>query len=213
MNTSTNTITLSRSKPAESSPFAPQLALQSRRDWTTLLTLAIATLLAFAPTGRAVTPSETPELITAREEYLRSMQRVSIPVLTTYLKSLERLKVQYTREAKLEAALGVSNEIQLISAQFETAKKAAAGGAVGLQIVSASFGEHSQKRTLDVTKVIKEAFLSGKSTVRLDGREIAKSDPAPSVSKRTKITYIIDGERKEKAFDDRHNLNFREELK
>lgn len=177
--------------------------------------LAIALIFAASANAVAVSPTDTPDLIAAREEHLRTMQRLSIPTLTAYLKTLDRLKFQYTREAKLEAALAVSNEIQSVTQQLETAKKAAerSGPVMQLVIVSASYESADRKRKTDITKNVRKHFDAGTPTLKMNTAEgAANVDPAPFVPKQTTIIYMKNGQRKELILPEGKTLNFKEDL-
>lgn len=180
-----------------------------------LFALTTSILIAISPESTAASPTETPDLIAAREEHLRTMQRISIPTLTAYLKTLERLKFQYTREAKLDAALAVSNEIQSVTQQLETAKKAAerTGAAMQLVIVSASYESTDRKRKADITKNVRKEYEAGKPTLKMNTAEgAANVDPAPFVPKQTTITYMKNGQKKEIIIPEGKTLNFKEDL-
>ena len=182
---------------------------------STLLKLAAAMFIATSPSLVAVTPTDTPDLIAAREEHLRTMQRISIPTLTAYLKTLDRLKFQYTREAKLEAALAVSNEIQSVTQQLETAKKAAerTGATMQFLIVSASYESTDRKRKVDITKNVRKEYEAGKPTLKMNTAEgAANVDPAPFTPKQTTITYMKNGQKKELIVPEGKVLNFKEDL-
>ena len=52
-------------------------------------------------------PVDPPELVTRRADHIRTMKRLEIAPLTSYIQSLTILKQQYMREAKSEAIAAV----------------------------------------------------------------------------------------------------------
>ena len=169
-------------------------------------------VFAVAQTKAQIDP---PELAAMREEHLRALQRVAIPVLGAYLRQLESQKSVFTRQGKLDAALAVDNEFKEVSKQLQAANDASArtGSTLKLTILSASYGAPAKKRVADITKNIRKALESGASIIKLNTEEGAAGvDPAPFTPKETTITYTINGQRKQKTFKEGHNLNFKDDL-
>lgn len=158
---------------------------------------------------------DPPELVKLREEHLRSMHRVAVPVLTTYVRALESQKQLFTRQGKLDAALSVDNELKDVAKQLETANSASArtGATMQLAIVSATYGSHEKKRITDITKNLRKAFESGEASIKLNtDKGAAGVDPAPFAPKATVVVYTINGQRKEKTFPEGRTLNFKDDL-
>ena len=177
-----------------------------------LFAYSASALLAFAQNTPPINP---PELATIREEHLRSMQRVAIPVLSAYARQLESQKSVFTRQGKLNAALAVDNELKEVTQQLQAANAASArtGATMQLTILSASYGSPAKKRVADITKNIRKALEAGTPTIKLTTADGAAGvDPAPFTLKETTITYTINGQRKQKTFPEGHKLNFKEEL-
>ena len=167
---------------------------------------------AFAQNAPLVDP---PELIARREEHLRAMQRAEEPVLSAYVRTLEGLKAQYIRDSKLSAAVAVDNELNSVKRQLAPATRTVNGvvAPMRLTIVTARFGDPKTSRLVDVTKPIQKALASGEPTMRLEGGALYPGkDPAPFVHKSVTITYIVNGERKEKVFEERAFVNFANDL-
>ncbi len=176
------------------------------------LVLAISGLTAIAQNAPPVDP---PELVSAREEHLRAMQRAAIPVLSAYARQLESLKASFTREGKLDAALAVDNELKEVNKEAQAADNAAArtGAALPLTILSAVYGAPAKKHVMDVTKTLRKALESGNEGIKLSTSEAgAGVDPAPMTPKETKIIYTINGQRKEKTFQEGYKLKFKDDL-
>ena len=65
----------------------------------------------------------------------------------------------------------------------------------------------------DVTKNVRKAYESGVPSMKLNTEEAAAGvDPAPATPKRTIITYMINGQRKQKAFPEGTRLDFKADL-
>jgi hypothetical protein len=179
------------------------------------LTVIACTASIFAAFAQNASPIDPPELVTMREEHLRSMQRVAIPILTAYARQLESQKSIYTRQGKLDAALAVDNELKEVSKQLQAANNAAArtGATMQLTILSASYGSPTKKRFTDTTKNLRKVFESGTPTIKLNTDEGAAGvDPAPFTPKETTITYTINGQRKQKTFPEGYKLTFKDDL-
>ncbi len=188
----------------------------------TLPTIAAALLAASSAFAQQTPPPATPaeqplELIAARDEHIRAMQRATIPTLTAYARKLESLQALYTRDRKTAAVSAVSAELEQIRLQIKNASTVSAGGNTArlqLVIVSATFGEQGQKHTMDVTAAVKGAHEKGRSTLHLTREEIAEGkDPAPYRGKTVTITYTFNGEQKVKTVQSGTVLNFKEQLK
>jgi hypothetical protein len=72
-------------------------------------------------------PADPPELAARRDDLNRAVQRATVPLLTNYLRSLDPLKQQFTREGKLDAALAVDNEMRAATEQLKNAQGVANG--------------------------------------------------------------------------------------
>jgi hypothetical protein len=155
--------------------------------------------------------ADPPELVTARVEYSRSMLRVSIPVLTQYLRQLDSQKLIFTRAGKLNEAIAVDQEIKVVTERLRVANLSVSKPAAVtfLTIQSVTFGDLAKHRVVDLTKPVRDALQGGLATFKLSAE---KSDPAPNVHKEALIKYIINGQQKEKTFQEAHHLNFKEDL-
>jgi hypothetical protein len=168
-------------------------------------------------TGIAYSQTAVPEpaeLVTRRNEYLRAAQQAQIPVLTSYLRVLEGLSSQFTRDRKVEAALAVQTEMKDIKQRLETATNVITNPAKAVQlvIVSATYG--SKTKVVDITKSIRKFLEAGQASVTLNTRDGAEGkDPAPFTAKETTIVYQIDGKRQKKTFPEGTVLNFASDLK
>jgi hypothetical protein len=143
------------------------------------------------------------------------MQRVSIPLLTTYARQLETQKLAFTRQGKLDEAIAVDKEIKEVTKQLEAANAAVArsGAKLQLLILSASYGDQKKKRSIDTTKNLRKALEAGQAGIKLNTTDGAAGvDPAPFAPKETIITYSINGQRKQKTFREGHSLNFKDDL-
>ena len=159
---------------------------------------------------------DPPELVTMREEHLRSMQQAAVPVLTAYTRQLDAQKFKFTQQGNLEAVQAVEDELKGITKQLEDAKTAAGrtGATLQLTILSASYGSPDKKQVVDITRNLRDALRSGTPTIKLDSdKGAAGIDPAPYKPKQTTVTYAINGERKQKTFGEGHELNFKDDLR
>jgi hypothetical protein len=164
-------------------------------------------------------PLDPPELVAARAEHLRAMHRASIQPLSNYLRSLQSLQQFFVRQGKAEAVTAVAAEIAAIKEKLDEAQAGSnlsVAAPLQLQIEKAVFGDLERNRVRDVTKYVQDGFASGKpvlSLVRVD--MMSGHDPAPGVKKFTKITYIVNGKRKEKLFEESQDVivDFKKDLK
>lgn len=171
--------------------------------------------------GAPVPPNqvEPPELVTARAEYLRALNAASIPPLTAHLKKLESWRQFFAQHGNTAGAAAVATEIDKIKVDLGDAQSAANPMAVSVNqvvIEHAEYGEFALKKTMDVTKFFVDAYAAKKETISLFGKDmLGASDPAPGRAKSFKITYTINGVRKEKTFKDGTSevLNFKKELR
>jgi hypothetical protein len=164
-------------------------------------------------------PLDPPELITDRADHLRAMQRAAIPPLTNYLRTLESLQQFYTRQNKADAATSVAAEITTVKEQLEEAEAGSnisLTAPVQLQIDKVEYGDLARNHVLDETKYVQNAFAAGKATVSIYGATMAgASDPAPGISKSVRVTYTINGKRKEKIYKEGPDaiLDFKKDLR
>ena len=162
-------------------------------------------------------PSEDPpELAMKREDHLRNMQRAAIPVLQQYLKTLDFLGQQYSREKKYDALIALQSEIKNVQDQLTAANNAIGlnkSGSVGLAIISAKRGDFDAKRVIDVTDILRKILRSAQPTVRLDHDYLHTADPMDgSHNKKMRIAYSINGVRKEKEWTEGTMINFKDDL-
>jgi hypothetical protein len=180
-----------------------------------LLLLPGMVLTLIAPSPAADKPAaDPPELIAKRDEYLRTLQRVQAPVLAGYVRTLESLKIQFTREGKLDAALATDAELKLMDRQLTAANNVNKGATpVMLTITSVKFGDPKSNRLVDVSKVVLKAFNAGDASIELSGGKLYPGkDPAPFVHKVVVVEYMSMGERKEKTFQDGTVIKFKTDL-
>jgi len=167
-------------------------------------------------TAQEAPPIDPPEVVQRREEHLREMQRASIPVYQAYLRKLEPLKAQYSREGKYDALTALQNEIKRVQRDLDAATAAATrNNALTLQftILSATYGVHDKNKTIDITETLRKALRAGAKQIKLNTQDGAGGkDPAPFAPKATVITYTINGQRKEKTFPEGQMLNFKDDL-
>ena len=151
-----------------------------------------------------------------REDHLRNMQRAAIPVLQQYLKALDFLGQQYSRDKKYEALIALQSEIKNVQDQLAAANNAIdlnKAGPVGLAIISAKLGDFEAKRVIDVTDLLRKALRSGQLTVKLDHDYLHTADPMDgSHNKKMRIAYSINGVRKEKEWAEGAMINFKDDL-
>lgn len=174
-----------------------------------LLSVIICTL---AVTSFAAEP---PELIARRADHLRAISRVQIPALTSYIRTLEPLKQQFSREGKADAAVAVDAEIKSIQDQLNAAQAAiniTTAAPVQLQIESATYGHQPSKRVADVTAAIRSAVDSGAASIVIANKDLGLqgADPAPGAHKTSVVIYRVNGKRKEKILDENATLNLRD---
>ena len=175
---------------------------------------AIATAFAVAQEKPAAEP---PQLVAAREEHLRAMQRASVPLLQAYAAKLNGIKQVLGREGKFEAGVAVDNELREVTRQLEAARTLSdptRQSSAQLSLVSATYGDLKSKRTVNVEHILKQALAAGKATIRV-GNDVLNNDrdPAPYAKMELTITYIIGGAKKEKSFDEKATLDFKNDLK
>ena len=179
-----------------------------------LLICAAMSAPAFAQEKPAADP---PQLVTAREENIRATQRALAPVLQNYVTKLTALKQQLTREGKLEAGVAVDNELREATQQLQEARTLTDPTkpiSAQLTIVSAVYGETNGKRTVNVSRIVREAILAGKPGLRVTNDEFSNGrDPAPFAAKDLKITYMIGGAKREKSFPEKAMVDFKNDLK
>ena len=180
----------------------------------TILLLLTCSAFSLTTLGQEAPP---PELLAQREAHLKELQRIRVPVLTNYLRTLESLKQQFAREARTSAAALVDAEIAKTRSELETATELTnktSDASIQLTIISASFGQPNSKNEIDVTDTIRGAFNTGKKTIRLVKEVIADGkDPAPYKNKVIAIHYTTKGEKKRNEFPSNSTLNFEEHLR
>ena len=179
-----------------------------------LLIYAAMSALTFAQDKPAAEP---PQLVAAREENIRATQRALAPVLQNYVAKLTALKQQLTREGKLEAGVAVDKELREATQQLQDARNLSDPTkpiSAQLTIVSAVYGETNGKRTVNVSRIVREAILAGKAGIRVTNDEFNNGrDPAPYAAKDLKITYMIGGAKREKSFAEKAMVDFKNDLK
>jgi hypothetical protein len=135
--------------------------------------------------------------------------------LTNYLRALEPLKQQLTREGKAEAAQAVETEIASIKLELAAAQKATdltTAAPVQFQLDSVMFGDPPTKRLKDATARVKAVMDSGAATMFLDNGQLG-GDPAPGARKMVIVTYTINGRKRERTFKADTELNFQKDLR
>jgi hypothetical protein len=166
-----------------------------------LLTMMVLPGLATAQDKPAAEPAE---LVAKRNEHDRAVQRAVSPLLADYLRKLESLRAQYTREGKIEAALTVEKEIRKIKRE----------SGARITIVSATYGVLDTKQTADIADVLRATIKDGRASIILSSFQGGlPRDPAPNLRKQTKVVYSIDGQRYEKTFKESYELKFDEDLR
>jgi hypothetical protein len=89
---------------------------------TATILLALTLVRSFAQNAPLIDP---PELAAKREEHIRDLQRVSIPVLQQYLRTLDGLREQFSREGRQDALKAVAAESEKVRQEVDTSTKAA----------------------------------------------------------------------------------------
>gem|GEM_PF-6555747 len=144
------------------------------------------------------------------------MQKASIPLLTSYQKSLQGLKEQFTRQGNLEAALAVDKELKTVTSELESATATAQGSIHSLQaplaIVSAMYEGPEPGQKFDATKRVQKIFDEGKGSATIK-EVVGAADPAPFKKKTMTIEYSINGQIKKKVYGQGATMNFREDLR
>jgi hypothetical protein len=168
------------------------------------------------PTAATKAPADPPELLARRADYYRTISRLQVPPLTTYLRALEPLKQQFRRDGKLDAVVAVDNEIKAVTEKLKAAQSGtniSTAPPAQIAIESVTYGDPKTKRTKDATEMVRTVFDSGAATITLSGRELRTGDPAPGTRKVAVITYTVNGKRKEKTFPENTILDFKKELR
>ncbi len=155
-----------------------------------------------------------PELNNMREDYLRDRQRALIPTLKNYILKLNSQKKLYEIQGNKAAEAIIEREISRTSDELSAANTAITSNErLQLVILSATYGDFKNKHLVDVMKAIRKSWTSGAKDVAINNDKIADGiDPAPGVSKELKLTYSINGRKKEKTFPENYNLNFDDDL-
>ncbi|HEY3836808.1 MAG TPA: hypothetical protein VGL72_09560 [Bryobacteraceae bacterium] len=162
---------------------------------------------------------DPPELVEAKADHVRAMNRVQIAPLTAYLQSLTSLRQLYVREAKTDAVASVDAAIKSARAELDAATAGSnmtVAAATQLQIDQAVYGDLQRNRVADVTNYIKDALATGQPTVSIWGHQmLGATDPAPGTAKSVRVTYAVDGKRKFKDFKEGPDaiLNFKKDLR
>jgi hypothetical protein len=168
------------------------------------------------PTTSTKAPADPPELLARRADYYRTVSRLQVQSLTTYLRALDPLKQQFRRDGKLEAVVAVDNEIKAVAEKLKAAQSGSnlsTAPPAQIQIESVTYGDPKTKRTRDGTAAAQAALDSGAATIVLSGKELRTGDPAPGTRKVAVITYTVNGKRKEKTFPENTILDFKKELR
>ena len=136
-------------------------------------------------------PMDTPDIADRKEELIRQLQRSAVPVYQAYLKSLEPLRAQYTRERRADALAALEEETKRVQQELIAATNVATrsnAAALQLTILSVTYGDHDTRRTVDATDKVRKIFRAGSRGLRLNHTELAGgSDPADKVHKQTVI--------------------------
>lgn len=178
--------------------------------------LAAWALMLCTPSQAQDTPRTIPdpaELSARRAEFLREMQRVSVPVLTNYLRVIESMKEQATRRGDLTGAQAFDLETQKIKAQLNDASATSQGARatvpLPVAITSALWQGVGPKLSADVTAHLKKVMESGVASVTVNTAEAAGgADPAPGKPKILALEYTVNGKVKRKTFTEGQKLNF-----
>jgi hypothetical protein len=178
--------------------------------------LAALALMIFAPSQAQDTPRTVPdpaELSARRAEFLREMQKVSIPVLTNYLRLIESLKEQSTRRSDSLAAQAYEAEAKKIRIQLNDASATSQGArtsvALPVEITSALWQSESPKLSADVTAHLKKVMESGAASVTVNTADAAGgADPARGKPKSLILEYTVNGKVKQKTYPEGQKLNF-----
>jgi hypothetical protein len=160
-------------------------------------------------------PTDPPELVARRAEYLRAAGRAQVQPLTAYLRTLEPLKQQFAREGKSDAALAVDVEIKSIKDQLQAAQSVTdvtTAAPVQFQLNSVMFGDPATQRMRDVTNNVRAAMDSDQPSLVLGNKELG-GDPAGGVRKTVIVTYTVNGKRKQKTFQAGAVLDFKKDLR
>jgi hypothetical protein len=177
-------------------------------------TLLCTSRITAQETPKAV--SDPPQLSAQRLDYLREMQRISIPVTSNYLRRIESLKDQFVHAGDLQAALSVDAEIKKIKEELALATAAAQGARnatiLPVTIISASMHGPDPAQAHDVTELLRKAFESGTPTLKCNGENLG-GDPAPYKAKTLTVQYSVNGKVKLKNFADGGMINFRDDFK
>jgi hypothetical protein len=168
------------------------------------------------PTTAAKAPADPPELVARRADYYRTISRLQVTPLTTYLRALDPIKQQFRRDGKLDAVVAVDNEIKEVTEKLKAAQSGtnlSTTPPAQIAIESVTYGDPKTKRTKDATEIVRMAFGAGTATFTLNGRELRTGDPAPGTRKVAIIAYTVNGKRKEKTFPENTILDFKKELR
>jgi hypothetical protein len=181
-----------------------------------LVAFVIGSLLTLHAAGAEEALSDPPELQARRVEYLRAVQKASIPLLASYQKSLQAMKEQFTRQGNLEAALSVDRELKSVTADLEAANSTAQGNLhsvpLPIIVISAIYLGPEPQQKVDGTKRIQQALSDGKPAITV--REaVGGADPAPYKRKMLTVEYSINGKVKKKMYGEGDTINFRQDLK
>lgn len=162
------------------------------------------------PTRTAPDPAE---LSARRAEFLREMQRVSLPVLNNYLRVIESLKEQSARRGDLLAAQAYDTEAKKIRLQLGDASATSSGARTSvtlpIEITSALWQSVSPKLSTDVTAHLKKIMESGTASLTVNTAEAAGgADPARGKPKVLVLEYTVNGKVKKKTYPEGEKLNF-----
>jgi len=157
-----------------------------------------------------VKPSDPARLVELRNQYQSALHRVVEPLDKSYVETLTTLQRQFSKNGDLENALAVRREVERMNQSIEA-------NARGPELVILSAQQRdvaTGKNVVDVTKQVKENLYSGKATMGLNAyRDVGTRLSTPPPRRETFIIYSYGGEKKEKTFPERAELNFVKDLR
>jgi hypothetical protein len=117
-------------------------------------------------------PPEPTELVKLRNEHNAKVRNAVAPLNASYVRKLDALKQQFTREQKLELALLVSREMELVQRNFLQND---------LVLISVIYGVAGSSKFADLVDQLVGVLRSGQPTARLTfhPRGIFSIDPSP----------------------------------
>jgi hypothetical protein len=158
-------------------------------------------------------PAKAPDparLVELRTQYQSAIHRIVEPLDKSYMDTLAALQRQFSKNGDLENALAVRREVERMSQSVESNARGPE-----LIILSAQQRDAATKaNVVDVTRKVKDQFFSGKPIMGLNAyRDVGSRLSAPPPRRETLIIYTYGGEKKEKIFPERSELNFEKDLR